>query len=203
MKILEDRNDSGWITAVIDGRWVEAKVYDKPSLSGIYNGRVSKLYIAKTDTRDPKVNYFEQMDYGYDRGIEDHNHLPDSVIRSIVRQLEEHVTGGKASVDLSPSTEDNVHTKTNDGKKSMKTFTFTEAELEELKTALAFRNDVLVDTALDDTPLYSIGESDLTMTPDEIRETRNKIYKMTERLATMRVLLSKFGLEVDKDGYTV
>lgn len=89
MQIIEPHNDTGWITAVIEGRWVCAKVYDEPSVYGINEGRVSKLSIAKTDTRDPTRNFFDQMDYNYDRGLDfKRRTLPVAVLRKIVASLE-------------------------------------------------------------------------------------------------------------------
>jgi len=88
MKILEDnRRESGWITCVIEGRWVQAKVYDEPSDYGVYKGRVSKLAIGKCDHTRPFENFFEQMAYNYDRGL-DFNNLPKGLLKKIVNELE-------------------------------------------------------------------------------------------------------------------
>lgn len=88
MIILESHSDTGWITAVIQGRWVQAKVYNEPSTYGIYNGRVSKLAIGLRETRDPTRDFFQQMCFNYDRGL-DFNHAPEDLVESIVRELEE------------------------------------------------------------------------------------------------------------------
>ena len=89
MQILQAHDQSGWITAVIEDRWVCAKVYDEPSVYGINEGRVSKLSIGKTDTRDPTRNFFDQMDYNYDRGLDfKRRTLPVAVLRKIVASLE-------------------------------------------------------------------------------------------------------------------
>lgn len=89
MQILEAHDQYGWITAVIEGRWVQAKVYDEPSCYGINEGRVSKLTIGKTDTRDPNSNFFNQMDYNYDRGLDFKcRTLPVATFRKIVAALE-------------------------------------------------------------------------------------------------------------------
>lgn len=89
MQILEAHDQSGWITAIIEGRWVQAKVYDEPSMYGINEGRVSKLSIGKTDTCDPTRNFFDQMDYNYDRGLDfKRRTLPVAVLRKIVASLE-------------------------------------------------------------------------------------------------------------------
>lgn len=87
MKILEPHNEYGWITAIIEGRWVQAKVYNEPSTYGIYNGRVSKLAIGKTDKRDERKNFFDQMAYNYDRGL-DFNRIPKKLLDKIVAELE-------------------------------------------------------------------------------------------------------------------
>lgn len=89
MQILEAHDQNGWITAIIEGRWVQAKVYDEPSVFGINEGRVSKLSIGKTGIRDPNRNFFDQMDYNYDRGLDfKRRTLPDAVLRKIVASLE-------------------------------------------------------------------------------------------------------------------
>jgi hypothetical protein len=88
MKILEAHDQSGWITAIIEGRWVQAKVYDEPSVFGVNECRVSKLSIGKTNTRDPNSNFFDQMDYNYDRGLDFHNEtLSDETLHKILKAL--------------------------------------------------------------------------------------------------------------------
>ena len=87
MKILKAHNDRLWVTAVINNRWVQAKVYNEPSTFGINNGRISKLVVCKTDVRDPNENFFNQMDYNYDRGL-DFDNLPDGLLSEIVSRLE-------------------------------------------------------------------------------------------------------------------
>ena len=89
MQILSAHDQYGWITAIIEGRWVQAKVFDEPSCYGINDGRVSKLAISKTDGRDPTRNYFDQMDYNYDRGLDFKRRTPPvATLRKIVAQLE-------------------------------------------------------------------------------------------------------------------
>jgi hypothetical protein len=87
MKIISRDDNSGWITAIIDDRWVQAKVYDEPSTFGINDGRVSKLCISKTSTRNPFEGFFAQMDYNYDRGL-DFCDCSQELVDSIVDQLE-------------------------------------------------------------------------------------------------------------------
>lgn len=73
MKILnDDRKVSGWMTAVVEGHWLQAKVYDLPSEYGVRQCRVSKLVISKTDTHKEGQSFFEQMAYNYDRGLDFH-----------------------------------------------------------------------------------------------------------------------------------
>ncbi len=87
MEILEPHNEQGWITAIICGRWCQAKVYDLPSFHGVNGGRVSKLVIGKTDTLNPDMPFFPQIDYNYSRGL-DFDTLPDGILDSVLEQLE-------------------------------------------------------------------------------------------------------------------
>lgn len=87
MQIIESQDEYGWITVIIEGRWVQAKVFNEPSTFGINNGRVSKCTIGKTDARDPTRDYFSQLDYNYDRGL-DFDYLPDGLLDKIVVELE-------------------------------------------------------------------------------------------------------------------
>lgn len=80
-------SQTGWITAIIENHWLQAKVYDEPSEYGIYNGRVSKIAISKTASRDPKKNFFDQMCYNYDRGL-DFSNISEEVLKKIILQLE-------------------------------------------------------------------------------------------------------------------
>ena len=87
MKILQERDRYGWVTAIINNRWVQAKVYDTPSRFGINGGHVSKLSIGKTKFRNPNENFFDQMDFNYDRGL-DYSNLDKKIVNEIVEQLE-------------------------------------------------------------------------------------------------------------------
>jgi len=93
MRILKEHKENGWITAIICGRWVQAKVYDVPSTYGINDGRVSKCVIGKTDKRECNKNFLEQMDFNYDRGM-DFNNLPDGLLDKILKELENLPTIG-------------------------------------------------------------------------------------------------------------
>jgi hypothetical protein len=87
MKILEAHNPDGWITAVIEDRWVCAKVYDDTSIFGVNECRVSKLSIGKTDNL-VRGNFFAQMDYNYDRGLDFHNEtLSEEKLNKILEVL--------------------------------------------------------------------------------------------------------------------
>ena len=79
-----------WIEAIIHGRWVMAKVYNEPSTFGINDGRVSKLAISKTDSRDPNEPYFPQMAYNYDRGLDFNDLGDDELLDKIVTTLEQY-----------------------------------------------------------------------------------------------------------------
>lgn len=85
--LADNRPDSGFLTVIIEGRWVMAKVYDEPSSYGINGGRVSKLSISKTATRIEGQNFFDQMDYHYDRGL-DFDTLEPGLLDKIVAELE-------------------------------------------------------------------------------------------------------------------
>lgn len=90
MQIIKAATGDLWITAIIEGRWVQAKVYQGPSSYGIENGMVSKLAIGKTNTRDPNSNFFDQMAYNYDRGLDFDNLKDSALLGKIVEQLEEY-----------------------------------------------------------------------------------------------------------------
>lgn len=87
MQIIDPHAETGWVTAIIAGRWCQAKVYDEPSDYGINEGRVSKLAISKTAGRDPCKPFFPQMAYSYDRGLNFDN-LPKGLLDKIVAELE-------------------------------------------------------------------------------------------------------------------
>lgn len=87
IQILKPHDQIGWITAIIEGHWVQAKVYDEPSTYGINDGRVSKLVIGKNDKRDPNRDFFEQMCFNYDRGL-DFDNAPLGLVDKVVAELE-------------------------------------------------------------------------------------------------------------------
>src|SRR5210317_1439294 len=77
VKILNPHRDTGWIDLVVNDRWVQAKVYDERSTYGVRDCRVSKLSVAKYGVRllgiESGLNFFENLDYHYDRGLDFHN----------------------------------------------------------------------------------------------------------------------------------
>lgn len=86
---MEILSTSGvWVDAIIDGRWVEAKVFDEGSEYGINGGRISILSISKTGKRDPNRNFEAQMCYNYVRGEVTVESIDDELLNSIVAQLE-------------------------------------------------------------------------------------------------------------------
>jgi 2-keto-4-pentenoate hydratase len=87
MQIIKAHDQNGWITAIIQNRWVQAKVYNDPSTYGINNGRVSKLAIGKTNVKEDFSNFFDQMCYNYDRGL-DFDESPSGLLEKIVEELE-------------------------------------------------------------------------------------------------------------------
>lgn len=90
MKIIRDERDStNWFEAVVQGRWVIAKIYDEPSTYGVNDCRVSKLSVSKNGKRDREKNFFDQMAYNYDRGLDFHNEtsLPQDLLDKILTDL--------------------------------------------------------------------------------------------------------------------
>ena len=94
VEILSPHDEWGWITAVMNGRWFQAKVYDEPSTYGINDGRVSKLSILKEAFQDKRAPFFDQTCFNYDRGL-DFDRSPPGVVDEIVAWCE---TLGKTSV---------------------------------------------------------------------------------------------------------
>lgn len=88
MIILEPHDiDTNWITAIIEDRYVVAKVFDEPSTYGINGGRISKLAILKTSTRDCSADWVSQVDYNYDRGL-DFSNISNELLFKIIDELE-------------------------------------------------------------------------------------------------------------------
>lgn len=86
--MLDDsRGTNGWVTCIIAGRWVQAKLFDVGSKHGINRGRISKLYISKEAMRDRSSDFTKQMAYAYDRGLEK-NELCDEDIDVVITALE-------------------------------------------------------------------------------------------------------------------
>lgn len=91
--IIKPHDMYGWITLVIGDRWVQAKVFDTPSIYGVNNCRVSKLSIAKSGVQALGVHtgldFFDNIDYNYDRGLDLHTKsgLPQSELDDILFTL--------------------------------------------------------------------------------------------------------------------
>lgn len=83
----DSRHIDNIIICVIAGRYIQAKVYDKPSKYGINKGRVSKLTISKNMMIDSERSIIEQTDYIYDREVL-HNSLVDEDVLVVVEALE-------------------------------------------------------------------------------------------------------------------
>ena len=88
MKLFTEYESGCWIKGISNNRWFMAKVFDEDSPYGINNGRVSKLSISKTnEPNKPYINFFDQMDYNYDRGV-DFDNLPEGLLDAILSDLE-------------------------------------------------------------------------------------------------------------------
>lgn len=89
LKIInDDRHRSGFITVLIEGRWVQAKVFNARSHFGINDGRVSKLAIGKTDSIDSSKDFFNQISYNYDRGLDFDKLNNDKLLNTIIQTLD-------------------------------------------------------------------------------------------------------------------
>ena len=94
MKILKEAPYSGgFVDAVIDGHWVQAKVFRQPSSYGINEGRVSKLAVA-IDERPLGLssgrNFHDNLIIHYDRGWDGDGGRNSEKLDSIVAQLENY-----------------------------------------------------------------------------------------------------------------
>lgn len=82
--IKDGRPETAWITARIDGRMVQAKVFNKPSHFGINGGRISKLHVSKEG--HDRMGLSDAC-YNYDRGL-DFDNDGAGVVPDIISQLE-------------------------------------------------------------------------------------------------------------------
>ncbi|KKL05642.1 hypothetical protein LCGC14_2603960 [marine sediment metagenome] len=87
VEILSPHEWTGWITAVMDGHWFQAKVYDNPSTFGINDGRVSKLAILKESRRNLNESFLDQVCFNYDREL-DFDEAPVGLVDKIVEWCE-------------------------------------------------------------------------------------------------------------------
>ncbi len=80
-----------WLTEYILGRWVEAKIYQRPSmLWGINDGRVSVLSVAKEGPKPAaylSIDTKSEWDYAYNRRLWFDN-LHTEVLNAILEILE-------------------------------------------------------------------------------------------------------------------
>ncbi|GIC82308.1 hypothetical protein FMO003_25890 [Moritella sp. F3] len=87
MEIIEPHDESLWITAIIEGRWVNALVLNSPGIDCINNGRVSQCTVAKKRFRDWSKSYRDEMGYCYNRGL-NFDDLPKGLLDGIIGRLE-------------------------------------------------------------------------------------------------------------------
>ena len=87
MRIITPHNQIGWIVAVIDGHWVQAKVHDEKQTFSLRGGRILKLSISKTAFRNEKKNFLEQMCLNFDGG-HGFNNTPPGLLDKVIEHLE-------------------------------------------------------------------------------------------------------------------
>jgi hypothetical protein len=89
MKLISPLCKGGWITAIIDGRYILAQVLDTPSRFGIKGSRVCQLCILKPGVRFDNELDFSQEDYS-NFVWSDYNYdfLPVGVLDSVISELE-------------------------------------------------------------------------------------------------------------------
>lgn len=88
MEILDKFGASFWIVALINGRWVKAKLYDKPSNRNLNNDRIRTLLISSNASYNPEIPVSEQMCYHYCEGQCVKNELHPDQLKGIIRELE-------------------------------------------------------------------------------------------------------------------
>ncbi len=87
MKILEPYDELGWITAIIDDRWCQAKLGSLPSEYGINGSRVNTLFVGKTNIQVEEKDFLPQMDYSYYGRVLDFDTLPNGILNSILNSI--------------------------------------------------------------------------------------------------------------------
>ncbi|NRB79183.1 MAG: hypothetical protein HRU38_11010 [Saccharospirillaceae bacterium] len=87
MEIIEPHDESLWITAIIEGRWVNALVLNNPEIDCINHGRISQCTVGKRRNRDLGKPYRDEMGYCYNRGL-NFDDLPEGLLNGIIAQLE-------------------------------------------------------------------------------------------------------------------
>ena len=84
VRVLKDeRKSSGWVIAIVNGRYCQAKVYSEGSVYGINEGRVSKLCVSSGKA----WKGLSDTVYNYDRGL-DKCELPQAEVDAIVAAFE-------------------------------------------------------------------------------------------------------------------
>lgn len=69
--------DNNWISGEYEGFVFEAKVFDKPSVFGIDNGRVSKLFVTQNN----------KLVFNYDRGMDIDAPIGHEIKNQIEKQI--------------------------------------------------------------------------------------------------------------------
>lgn len=87
----------------------------------------------------------------------------------------------------------------------MKRIEVNDAELEVLCRAVEHINDFTVDTMLENTSvnLFPRGEEVIELNANTANTLREELYAITERMIAVRSLMTKLGLKVNENGYSV
>lgn len=86
----------------------------------------------------------------------------------------------------------------------MPTLNLTDAELAIVRRAVSSLNDIENDMMLDGIESVNIfADHPVTYAPAELAKFRTEIYKVFEQHLALRMLLSKLGIDVNSEGYTL
>ena len=83
VRVIDPIDKRGWVTIVIDGHWVSAKVSLAPSRNGINGGKVFKLCIAAGE----RFGGLDHAIYNFSRGL-DFDKTPSGLLERILAYLE-------------------------------------------------------------------------------------------------------------------
>lgn len=83
MTVQVIKYEGPWLTARVQGRKIQAKIFDEGSRFGINNGRISKLHISRKGAEGLGLR---DACYNYDRGADVDE--GDPVVDKIVSELE-------------------------------------------------------------------------------------------------------------------